>query len=207
MPRARRASGWLPTNPSLITSTARANGIPFHEIASTPGDEAPVHPGAGGRPGGDERHDVVAVSGGSVLLDEERQGRDAALEAGRADVAGVGVAEAGEHVSEPAVDGRRWVDAASSAEQAELLDRVGRVAGALEREVGVELVDEGRSGVHEQELVVGRRARRSPPRIDAASRVASTCSSPVRSGASAAPTEAYTCWARSADADTGVGNR
>ena len=94
---------------------------------------------------------------------------------------------------ELAVDGGRWVDAAAAAQQPKSLDRVDRVAGPLEREVGVELVDDDRRGVHERSP--GRRptGRRSPEDRSRRPGRRAPARRPVRSGASAAPTAAYTC--------------
>ena len=163
-PRARRASAWATDEQIAHDLDGAGERHPVPRDRLDPGHEARVRRDRSRR---HERHDVVAVTGGAVLLDQEGEVRDAPVETGRTDVAGVGVAEAGEHVGQLAVDGGRRVDSAAAAQQPEPLDRVDGVPGPLEREVGVELVHDDRRGVDEASpglRPTGRRSSRARSR-------------------------------------------
>ena len=100
----------------------------------TPGLKSAVQPG---RYMGD---DVGRVRRRAGHLDQEREHGHPASELGRANVAGVGVAEAGDDVGELGVERVVGQLVELGAQDPEPLDGIEAVAGALQRQVGEDTV-------------------------------------------------------------------
>jgi hypothetical protein len=107
------------------------------------------------------RHDVVALAGGVVeLLHQERQERGVLVIGRRQDIVGVEVAQALEDVDHLVVELALAERREPAAQELELLHRVDRVGGALERQVNVDVVDQDQRLIDDRApLGLAQRAR------------------------------------------------